>query len=237
MADNTPDNSTKWTSFFTYWKQRAAKIVPDTDREREAKRLIFAQIYNGELELRWQDLDGRWYIGLPPHWFGWYPDYDQSANAIRESPLPFARTLYQPHVRERVQPVYDNQNIGGVLAASEAPHTAQVEGLTASEASDTARVEGCVTHNVALTASEAADTVLVEGHVDNKWIWEVDPCKRKKDGTKPRQVQLACERLEHEGKLKPSIQGLSVSKACQALERAGVTEFGDSDVRRAFGRL
>jgi hypothetical protein len=100
MAD-THNDDTGWTAFFTYLIWRADKIVPDTTRLQEAERLVFYQIYREELDLYWQDVFGREYIGLPRDWSEWYAYYDQSANAIRESGLPFARTLYQPQVRER----------------------------------------------------------------------------------------------------------------------------------------
>lgn len=101
MAD-THDDSTGLTAFYTYLTRRADKIVPLTAREQEAERLIFKEIHNGDLELRWLDIDGRVHIGLPRGWSGWYGRYDQSADAIRELPLlPNARVLYQPQVRER----------------------------------------------------------------------------------------------------------------------------------------
>jgi hypothetical protein len=100
MAD-THDDSTGWTTFYTYLTRRADKIVPLTAREQEAERLIFKEIHNGDLELRWLDIDGRVHIGLPRGWSGWYGRYDHSADAIRELPLPNARVLYQPQVRER----------------------------------------------------------------------------------------------------------------------------------------
>ena len=84
---NTHDDSTGWTAFFTYLQRRADKIVPLTAREQEAERLIFKEIHNGDLELRWLDIDGHVHIGLPRDWSGWYIHYDLYADAIRESRL------------------------------------------------------------------------------------------------------------------------------------------------------
>jgi hypothetical protein len=100
MADAS-DDTTTWTPFFDYCRQRAAKIVPDTSREQEAERLTLEQVLRRELDLSWRSVDGRTYIGLPSG-FSWpFARYDYAIDAIRESAIFGGRTLYEPYVRER----------------------------------------------------------------------------------------------------------------------------------------
>jgi hypothetical protein len=255
MADNTLDNSTNWTGFGVHCFQRATRSAFNSfpEVERVIERVTLEEAFSGKLDIRWRDEYGREYFGVPfgcGSKFGFTSPYhyDQSADALkpwnRSGLVGSGPVLYRPQVRERVRSVNDNQTIDVALGptASEASDTARVEGrvthniaLAAGEAADSAQVEGIIQSEVALVASEAVDTGRVEVHAHDKWIWQVDPSKRANDGTVPRKVQLACQRFEHEGKLKPSIQGLSVTKAREALEKAG-ERFNDSAVRRAFGR-
>jgi hypothetical protein len=167
MAD-THDDSTGWTAFYTYLIRRADKIVPLTAREQEAERLIFKEIHNGDLELRWLDIDGRVHIGLPRGWFGWYVRYDLSADVIRELPLPNARVLYQPQLRERqrnldqpadsaVKPEHADVKAGGELnSAREEPEPVIGEGSPPDDNPSAVAGVSPPTSSSLLPASESA---------------------------------------------------------------------------------
>jgi hypothetical protein len=70
--------------------------------------------------------------------------------------------------------------------------------------------------------------------IADRWVWQINPSLRGKDGYEPRNVQKECERLELEGKLSPAIQQKSVEAIVEELRRAGV-KTSPSTVRRAFG--
>jgi len=220
MAD-APDDTTGWVPFIYYCRQRAARIVPDTAREQEAERLTLGEVLKGDLELRWQDVDGREYFELPRGWSGWDTYYDQSADAIRQSPFPYAPALYQPQVRERRRKLANPADTTAIepqqVTAPRSPMSVEppITGLANPG-------EGGEHH-------ERDDLVKLDGSTD-QWPWRKDPALRRKHG-EPRRIQSECEQ-----RLKPEIQRLSTAKICEALEKAGVSNASDSSVRRAFGR-
>jgi hypothetical protein len=224
MAD-THDDYTDWTPFFIYVQRRADRIVPVTAREREAERLTLEQVLRRKLELRWQDIDGREYIGLPPDWSEWYAYYDQFADAIRESRLPYARTLYQPQVRERrrklANPVDTTATDRQQVNPPPAPSSPMSVAPTTTGLANTGEGGEHREHDDLVKLDEPTD----------QWPWHKDLTLRQKDGSEPRRIQTECEK-----KLKPEIQHLSPAKICEALEKAGVSDASDSSVRRAFGR-
>jgi hypothetical protein len=218
MAD-THDDNTGWTAFFTYLRWRADKIVPVTERMQEAERLIFYQIYREELELRWQDVDGREYIGLPRDWPGWFAYYDQSADAIRAR-FPYAPTLYQPQVRERRRKLVNPVDTTATDPQQVLPPPASSSPMSVEPSTSLANPEG---------REHRERDEPVEPTV--QWPWRKDPALRQSDGSEPRRIQLECER-----RLRPSIQDLSPAKICEELVRAGVSNVSATSVRRAFGR-
>ena len=163
MAD-TPGDNTAWTAFFTYVRRRADRIVPDTAREQEVERLTLEQILKGELEFRWQDVDGREYVGLPPGFGSLFIRYDFSLNAIREFPFPNARTLYQPQVRERQRKL--NKPTDEAVAPAEL-----------------AKHDGHDERDERVKPDEPTD----------QWPWRTDLTLRKDDGSELRRIQLECE--------------------------------------------
>jgi hypothetical protein len=200
MAD-IPDDNTAWNAFFTYVRRRADRIVPDTAREQEAERLTLEQIQKGELEFRWQDVDGREYVGLPPGFGSLFICYDFFLNAIRESPFSNARTLYHPQVRERQRKL--NKPTDEAVAPAE-----------------------LAKHDEPDSHDERDEPVKPDEPTD-QWPWRKDPALRADDGTEPRQIQLECEqkltpliRHDSDAKIRKALEKEGVSASDSSIRRA-----------------
>jgi hypothetical protein len=247
MADAVCNDTTSWIPFRDYCVRREVTL-PIEDvvaREREAQRLALAQVCDGALEVRWRDAAGREHTGLPAGWLEVLARYDPYRDVLFER-LPRGRVLYQPQVRERRR-VADRPT--GVTTPTSKPVVTGDDPKTVTPPKETsAPVE--MGEPVGQEPDEADEFVKPDesGEPDTgrepaelsgqpeEWPWRRNTALRKKDGSELRRIQLACEQLENEGKINPSIQRLSVAKIREALTRAGVSAVGDSSVRRAFGK-
>jgi hypothetical protein len=234
MAD-THDDSTGWTAFYTYLTRRADKIVPLTAREQEAERLIFKEIHNGDLELRWLDIDGRVHIGLPRGWFGWYGRYDQSADAIRELPLPNARVLYQPQVRERqrnldqpadsaVEP--EHADLSPPASASPLPPFEPAPSEPTSSSYGELEVNKAAEEGL---TSDAPDQVCRKEQERDDAIAQTKTARATKPvrGVKKARIKLLLPDLDKKGRLKPDIAPADIEKIVSPLYKE---KWGAADV-------
>lgn len=271
MAD-VPNDSTGWVALRSHCIDRADKIPSDDVnlRMRDAEQLTIGDVYKSYIEVRWIDAEGKEHFGPPPMIMPEYDPFEDAIIdrvgggkayqvMVRERQRKTAANLATADLTGPSGSSGSSSSSSGSLGSSGlSGSSSSSSGSSGSSSSSGLTDFSVVTVDAAIGPTGAAATGVtgatgigltgptgqsgVDEDATDRWPWRTNPSLRAPEGSIPRLIQLECERLEHEGKLKPSIQHSSITKIYNALKAAGariegapIKEVGlESSLRRAF---